>query len=504
KDVIDKIVLENVEKNILGKKQKTDFDILVSGGAPGIGKTRFGQELFFQLKDNWTPPTLSTKNIQPHFQYICLDFGNGCPLDNTDYGLSSSIMPYIKYFNIGAVFQSIAEHLELKENQELFVFLHIDEFQLIDKWEKKYMSTFNKDFFKDMFNELATFMMNRLEAFVQTFISGTAPQVVISAKEPSRVSFHFVECPLLSMTSMIKIVDQFAESCNAEKFECGEYKWKLCRPFLYHLEDTGGLPHALQYLLEICFKELNNNMYDFFTSFDNQYEFSPRASKTLGIVVKLKELSVIQAHGQFPCENLVDKNHKHIDWMKGNHLIINGTSAKFADSFVVRDILGCNKHLLEAFQNKLSINAQQCTIKDFHKEINKNLESLYNSDGLFADYHIVTILFTTQPFDGDVADLDEDFLLISKENFAAYFGPVFSTRAMLSITNDINPNFSGWDMIKNNIPGAGDLTTTNIVSKRPYKSEEDLFNKHPRIKNAMDQFPSAKRPKLSFYPFNLE
>ncbi|CAJ0838366.1 11318_t:CDS:1 [Entrophospora sp. SA101] len=240
----------------------------------------------------------------------------------------------------------------------------------------------------------------------------------------------------------------------------------------------------------ITLRDLHNNAYG--------------TQKTLGIVVKLKELSVIQAHGQFPCENLVDKNRKHIDWMKGDHLIINGTSAKFADSFVVRDILGCNKYLLEAFQNKLSINAQQCTIKDFHKGINKNLESLYNSDGLFADYHIVTILFTTQPFDGDVADLDEDFLLISKENFAAYFGPVFSTRAMLSITNDINPNFSGWDMIKNNIPGAGDLTTTNIVSKRPYKSEEDLFNKHPRIKNAMDQFPSAKRPKLNFYPFSLE
>nr|CAG8485390.1 4224_t:CDS:2 [Entrophospora candida] len=49
----------------------------------------------------------------------------------------------------------------------------------------------------------------------------------------------------------------------------------------------------------------------------------------------------------------------------------------------------------------------------------------------------------------------EDLLLISKKNFAAYFGPVFSTHAMLSVTNDINPNFSGWDMIKNNIFGAG-------------------------------------------------
>ncbi|CAJ0760933.1 11682_t:CDS:2, partial [Entrophospora sp. SA101] len=85
KDVIDKIVLENVEKNILGKKQKTDFDILVSGGAPGIGKTRFGQELFFQLRDNWVPPTLPTKNLQPRFRYICMDFGNVCPLDGIDY-----------------------------------------------------------------------------------------------------------------------------------------------------------------------------------------------------------------------------------------------------------------------------------------------------------------------------------------------------------------------------------------------------------------------------------
>ncbi|CAH1765565.1 2786_t:CDS:2 [Entrophospora sp. SA101] len=44
--------------------------------------------------------------------------------------------------------------------------------------------------------------------------------------------------------------------------------------------------------------------------------------KTLEIVVKLKELSITQVHGQFPCENLVDKNRKCIDWMKGDHLII--------------------------------------------------------------------------------------------------------------------------------------------------------------------------------------
>jgi hypothetical protein len=31
--------------------------------------------------------------------------------------------------------------------------------------------------------------------YVQTFLSGTAPQVVISAKELTRVSFRFVNCP---------------------------------------------------------------------------------------------------------------------------------------------------------------------------------------------------------------------------------------------------------------------------------------------------------------------
>nr|CAG8451206.1 13628_t:CDS:1 [Entrophospora candida] len=86
-------------------------------------------------------------------------------------------------------------------NQGFLVFLHIDEFQMIDKLEKKDMTAF-----KDMINGPATFMTNRLEAFVQTFLSGTASQVVISTMEPSRVSFHFVECPLLSMTSMIKIL----------------------------------------------------------------------------------------------------------------------------------------------------------------------------------------------------------------------------------------------------------------------------------------------------------
>ncbi|CAG8727201.1 5996_t:CDS:2, partial [Acaulospora morrowiae] len=37
-------IIRNIGNHLKCSKAKADFDILVSGGAPGIGKTRFGQE----------------------------------------------------------------------------------------------------------------------------------------------------------------------------------------------------------------------------------------------------------------------------------------------------------------------------------------------------------------------------------------------------------------------------------------------------------------------------
>ncbi|GBC06268.1 hypothetical protein RclHR1_06720004 [Rhizophagus clarus] len=58
------------------------------------------------------------------------------------------------------------------------------------------------------------------------------------------------------MKSIIQIVDFYAEKYSAEKIN-GEYMWKLCSKFLHIIQDTGGLPRVLQYMLTLCFEELN-------------------------------------------------------------------------------------------------------------------------------------------------------------------------------------------------------------------------------------------------------
>jgi hypothetical protein len=186
----------------------------------------------------------------------------------------SEVWKYRDIFTISGVFGSIYDHLIQQPDQQLFIFLHIDEFQLIDRWESEAITLrkmVEKKLFKEMINGLARFMLGPpSNIFVQTFFSGTAPQIVISAKESSRVSFGFVNCPQLSLKAMLKIANHYAQKFGAkEKFDCGTYKWMLCQPFLQLLEDTGGLPRALQYIFDECFKsnvEIESNGF-----FDNIY-----------------------------------------------------------------------------------------------------------------------------------------------------------------------------------------------------------------------------------------
>ncbi|CAG8575804.1 3876_t:CDS:2 [Acaulospora morrowiae] len=276
-------IIRNIENHLKGSKSKADFDILVSGGAPGIGKTRFGQELFKHMENNqndWVPSEWTDIQLKD----LYLDFGNNCRLDSYDDELTPTVIiglriAYVffiesKYnmkfetfrdqvwkhrdiFKISNVFNCIYDHLS-QPNQQLFMFLHIDEFQLIDRWERDAVNERKmpvKQLFKEMINNLASFMLGpSSNIYVQAFLSGTAPQVVISAKESSRVSFGFVNCPQLSFKALLNIANHYAQKYDAEKFSCGTYKWMLCRPFLQLLEDTGGLPRALQYIFDVCFE----------------------------------------------------------------------------------------------------------------------------------------------------------------------------------------------------------------------------------------------------------
>ncbi|RGB42790.1 hypothetical protein C1646_785098 [Rhizophagus diaphanus] len=280
-----KIIKSNIKNHLIYNKSKPDFDILVSDGAPGIGKTRYGEELFKHLENNqnWVP---SEWKNNLHIIGLYLDFGNDCQLDLYDDELTPSVIiglriaftffierkykmkfetfrrliwEYRDIFIISDVFLSIYFHIHISlPYQQLFVFLHIDEFQLIDQWEsnavmKRKMA--GKDIFKEMINCLASFIFGPPSSiFVQTFLSGTAPQLVFSAKKPAGVSFTFVNCPQLSLRAMLDIANHYAQKFDAETFNCGTYKWMLCQPFLQLLEDTGGLPRALQYVFDECFK----------------------------------------------------------------------------------------------------------------------------------------------------------------------------------------------------------------------------------------------------------
>ncbi|KAI8345214.1 hypothetical protein B0O80DRAFT_474836 [Mortierella sp. GBAus27b] len=268
-----KIVLDTISKNvrqmIAKSTSKADFDMLVCGGAPGIGKTRFGKELFHYLDGHWVFPDPWTSE-KVRLKYLYMDFGNGIHLNGKDneitdpsvimglrmaycyfiegqYNLTfetfrSHVREHMDLFTISQALEAISKHNGVEGEQRLFLFLHIDE-------------CWKKDFFKEILKILASFMHSpTTSTFIQTFLSGTAPQAVVKLQEPTRASFLFVECPLLSFKSMLAIARHYADIEGAEKFDCGAYKWMLCRQFLQLLEDTGGLPRALQYLFEQCFR----------------------------------------------------------------------------------------------------------------------------------------------------------------------------------------------------------------------------------------------------------
>ncbi|KAG0045713.1 hypothetical protein BGZ83_009041 [Gryganskiella cystojenkinii] len=332
-----RLITHNVKFRQEGSDSKSNFHMIVSGGAPGIGKTRFGKELFSHLAGSWLPPEWAENNLQ--FEYLKMDFGNGIALNMADNGCDNPsiiighriaycffiegkyemtfqrfqalIEGHINLFTIDRANVAILEHLGLPEYfdpqdpRRLFLFLHIDEFQLIDKWDVDNATRKHLQIFKDMIRCLAIYMQPpATNIFVQTFLSGTAPQAIIAAQEPSRTSFGFVRTPLLSSHSMFEIAGHYAEKYGAEKYDCGAYKWKLCRQFLEVLEDTGGLPRALELLFGQCFllghggkgffRGINNQ--NFNTIFTNVKNGLQTRYKIYGAVAAKKKLALMLLH----------------------------------------------------------------------------------------------------------------------------------------------------------------------------------------------------------------
>ncbi|UZO15350.1 uncharacterized protein OCT59_006777 [Rhizophagus irregularis] len=658
---IEATAVANIERKI----GNSNYWCIVSAGAPGIGKTRFGIELFDYIKKNWNPPK---QWGDVHFEYLYMNFRNGLYLKEDDselipeviLGLRAAYAFFIekKYaitfdifcvkalvygksiFKFDSVIYYYYESLKFSNNQKLFLYLHIDEFQMIDEWDA-YNKT--KQFFKNMIRGIAKFMTGDYPTFIQPFLSGTTPRAIAQQKQATDISFQFVDCPLLDIKSMIRIMDHFATKFKAPTtlldFEAPEAPTKkdAANKKKRH---TGGLPRALEKLLDVCFKTIGGNgkkffedleydydnifsivkndlekMYDIYRKVDDEMElymnllyhcvegipveenkrldnkkdnkednkgttvkdlqtdghfalssydgrdlfliempflfvciyndklkivdvelmkkaFSvnnnymywqewelfvahhisfrvnlaikmgknelslrnlhPGAYGTkedLDIVMKLKRLGIYRSREQFPLNLIVTDNSdgSKIPWDNGHCVVVNGTSAESSDMIYVMEGVSGFFYIIMV-QNKWDYGSEEIKEENVSK---KNVKSIKRSN--LEGYETKTIIFTTQPYKGN-KNLPE-ILIVSKDNFKSYFGPVFSARATFSLTRDINPNFWDINRLKNTLMGIGNASIYNVAAKRPYISEDHFYSVNPR---------AVKKQKLDLFPFDVQ
>ncbi|UZO07637.1 uncharacterized protein OCT59_027917 [Rhizophagus irregularis] len=294
-DVIDRNFCNSLDKQKAIKKEtptaKTNYRILLCGGAPGIGKTRYGVELFNCLDKEWK----ISKGQKPYMLYMLFDFTNGYALDEYeiqgDIKIASEIilglrlayhyLVHKKYVMSFTVFRTKSneykqcfrlsnvllyihnlEHESLiQRGKHLFIFLQIDEFQLIFKERNG-----GEKLFKQLMYTLGHHMAGEIpEVFVQTLLSGTAPQDAIRAMEPTMYSIEPLDLPLLSLESRLEIMREFATNHGVS--DC---VW-VPKVWIHQLLlDTGGLPRALEYLFAEFFGQDFTRVKEFFEDLEKK------------------------------------------------------------------------------------------------------------------------------------------------------------------------------------------------------------------------------------------
>ncbi|GJJ68054.1 hypothetical protein EMPS_00400 [Entomortierella parvispora] len=358
-----KRVVANVINCIGSKKDRPVANalssFLVCSGAAGIGKTRYGMELNNNLRQNLSKK-VKEKGIDysPYHYYAVLDFAKDAELHQFDAKLDAEIIlglrlayfhffqdKYIEsfldfhyrakdnygLFTLSNVIIAIRENLKLPAEKPIFLFLHIDEFQRI--FNHRWKETPDRDrpslpeteihlagdktescteeglgLFKDMMLTLGNYMTGTINPdIIQTFLSGTARLEVTLAARPTLCSFEFLSCPSLSLGACYDIMDHFMESDSVRPCQ-----WIPKRGILYLLTATGGLPRALQLLLEKFFgprlenyskfleklskidEETENIFDDVGTRLDQLYSITDFAKTHRDLVCALVRLCLLQ------------------------------------------------------------------------------------------------------------------------------------------------------------------------------------------------------------------
>jgi len=287
------------------------------------GKTRYGKEIFRHIQKHWVTPDLWKKFEDPHFEYIILDFGNDVRLDKNDQLLStatilglrlawtffvkgsnemsfmtfrSEAIKYEQYFQFETVVTAIRKHLQLATDRKLFIFLHVDEFQEIFDYERQNPNTPKARLFKDIQGILGTCMTGDKKFFIQTFFSGTERRSIIETRKSSTFAWTFIDCPLLPLFDCVAIMRHFAKNYGFSD----DKQWILESWVHQLLSDMGGLPRALELLLNEFFGDQHENAKTFFNDIK---QHSDDASKYLTAVAN-------QLNDRYAIKDFVEKHRK--------------------------------------------------------------------------------------------------------------------------------------------------------------------------------------------------
>ncbi|CAB5382550.1 unnamed protein product [Rhizophagus irregularis] len=286
-DVIDRNFCNSLDKQEPIKKEtpraKTNYRILLCGGAPGIGKTRYGVELFNCLDKEWK----ISKGQKPYMLYMLLDLTDGYALDEYE------IQGNIKIASEIILGLRLAYHY-LVHKKYVMSFTVFPNFQRA-KWGGK--------LFKQLMYTLGNHMTGEIpEVFVQTLLSGTAPQDAIRAMEPTMYSIEPLDLPLLSLESRLEIMREFAT--NHDVSDC---VW-VPKVWIHQLLlDTGGLPRALDVSKDI----------------DTAYKIKPYAREHKMLIYELVYRNIMEIESDIS-DVLQDGDHsiklEHLE--RDRHLIL--------------------------------------------------------------------------------------------------------------------------------------------------------------------------------------
>ncbi|KAG0236962.1 hypothetical protein BGW42_002175 [Actinomortierella wolfii] len=410
---------------------------LVCSGAPGIEATKVKQIDF-----------------SPHYYHILLDFGTEISLGQDDAELSSKIilglrMAYCHFFSgkydVGyrAFYRRVADHkslfdinsvirairndlLPLDKQQQLFIFLHVDEFQRIFRfnWRGNLANVYrrlNKDhslqgfhLFQDMARTLGGLLRGETFSTMESSPRDLAPSdrfPAVTLEILQRDAHTILEdSPIAPEKGLVQIPFFFLKIYNTAV----DTVQNTLGPVLMHDWEDG-------------------REWRFFESIVAEYE---------------------ALHTNL----LIDGGRNEIGSQELSLRIADGAS--FANVFVYRE--SCDSKspsILCALQAK---RVERLSVDTLIREHTKNKNAIQAVPEGFTLAHQgiklarnITVLITAADAESvlqafDKASFPEDCLLIHRGNFAEYIGEAFSIPAALAATCDRNLNFSTSEDLKKN------------------------------------------------------